>query len=431
MNSPSLFVHLSCLAALLGLLVLPLGPARAQTPGGAAGGASGEEAAEGQREEVVRYLRRIHDPSLARHACEATTAEEFAAWQAEARAAYLDLLRLDAIRHESGDFQPLARLDPEIEDLGDFTRQEGSLETEPDVRVHFWLLKPKGSGPFPALLTANGHGPSRGAAGIYHSDAERDRSLREDRDIGPQAVARGFMALVMSTRGIGQNPTSFGVADLDKRNAGKDCVAHNWHALAAGRTLTGERVWDVMRVIDWLETLPEAELSGLVMTGNSGGGMLTHYAAAADERIAVAMPSSSFNGYLHEAGNLVHCQCNHVPGLLRFGQFWDVAGLMSLASTPPPACRSATSTTSGTRATASTRRRCGTSPPAPSVATCVRGIDFPGGGRPPFNPAGGSRPERRASDPGCRGPRTSARRRPCRAIRVPARRARRGRPRDL
>lgn len=324
----ALLVPLALTLAAALVLALPPDRSRAQPPASAPGEASGGEVA-GQNEETLGFLRRIHDPAKARHACEATNPEEFATWQAEARAAYLDLIRLETIREDAGGFEPIARLEPEVEDLGDFTRQEGSLETEPGVRVHFWLLKPKGPGPFPVLITANGHGPSRGAAGIYRNEAERERSLREDRDIGPQAVARGFMAVVLSTRGIGQNPTSFGIADLDGRNAGKHCVAHNWHVIAAGRTLTGERVWDVMRVIDWLETLPEADLSGLVMTGNSGGGMLTHYAAAADERIALAMPSSSFNGYLHDAGNLVHCQCNHVPGLLRFGQFWDVAGLIA------------------------------------------------------------------------------------------------------
>jgi hypothetical protein len=280
-----------------------------------------------QREDVRRFMGRIYDPAKATHACTAGNPAAFAAWQAEAHRAYLELLKLDVIRRDAGDFNPRAKFKSGSEDLGTFTRQEGVLETEPDVGIQFWLLKPKGSGPFPVVITANGHGPSRGTAGIYETDAERKKSLEEDRDIGLQAVERGFLAIVTATRGIGKNPEAFAIADLDNRNGGKDCVAHNWHVLMAGRTMMGERVWDIMRFLDWAQTLPEADTRTIIMTGNSGGGMLTQHAAAADERITIAMPSSSFDNYFQPSGNLAHCQCNHVPGLVRFGQFWDIAGL--------------------------------------------------------------------------------------------------------
>lgn len=281
-----------------------------------------------QADNVQRYMARIFDPAKHEHSCQAKTPAEFAAWQTEARAALAGLLRLPTIRTDAGGFKPRATMLPPIDDLGTYTRQEGRLETEPDVAIHFWILKPKGAGPFPLAIVSNGHGPSRGAAGIFPNEEAKMRVLAEDRDVGVQAASRGFITLVPSTRGIGQDPDAFTVADLDGRNGGKTCVAHNWHAIAAGRTLMGERVWDVMKFIDWALTLPETDKKTIYMTGNSGGGMLTTYAAAIDERISIAIPSSSFNDFLVPNG-LTHCQCNHFPGMVRFGQFWDIAGLIA------------------------------------------------------------------------------------------------------
>jgi hypothetical protein len=284
---------------------------------------------EKQAEDVQRYMARIFDPKKYEHACTATNPAEFAAWQTEARAALTELVRIPTIRADAGDFKPHAVLLPAIDDLGAYTRQEGRLETEPDVAIHFWILKPKGKGPFPIAIVSNGHGPSRGAAGIYANEASKQHILAEDRDVGVQAASRGFIALVPSTRGIGEDPEAFAVVDLEGRNGGKSCIAHNWHAIAAGRTMMGERVWDIMKFIDWALVLPESDGKTVFMTGNSGGGMLTTYAAAIDERISIASPSSSFDDFFAPSGNLTHCQCNHFPGMVRFGQFWDIAGLIA------------------------------------------------------------------------------------------------------
>jgi hypothetical protein len=44
-----------------------------------------------------------------------------------------------------GDHQRIVTLD-DAEDLAEYWRQKGTIETEPDVRVPFWLLKPRKDG---------------------------------------------------------------------------------------------------------------------------------------------------------------------------------------------------------------------------------------------------------------------------------------------
>jgi dienelactone hydrolase len=99
------------------------------------------------------------------------------------------------------------------------------------------------------------------------------------------------------------------------------------HCLAGGRTAMGERVWDMQRILDWAGKLPDIDSRRVLMMGNSGGGMVTLYASAVDERITVAVPSCSFCSLTSPTGYLYHCDCNMVPGILAHAEMADVAGL--------------------------------------------------------------------------------------------------------
>ena len=96
--------------------------------------------------------------------------------------------------------------------------------------------------------------------------------------------------------------------------------------------MIGERVWDQMRLIDWALDLPEVAGDRMLMLGNSGGGMATLHAAACDEHIGVAVPWRAFDNYISPLGTIRHCPCNVVPGMLTFGEYWDVARLIARRS---------------------------------------------------------------------------------------------------
>ena len=101
------------------------------------------------------------------------------------------------------------------------------------------------------------------------------------------------------------------------------------HCLLAGRTAISERIWDMMRIIDWAATLDKADTSTILMMGNSGGGMVTLYAAACDKRITIAVPSCSFSVLTSSQGYIYHCDCNAIPGIMKWGNLYDVAGLIA------------------------------------------------------------------------------------------------------
>jgi dienelactone hydrolase len=275
---------------------------------------------------VLKYLARIYETHGKKHACHADSAEAVERWQAEARPVLRRLIGLEAIAASARGHRPEVRLE-QPENLGRFTRRLGWIETEPDVTIPFWLLKPPGKGPFPVAIMPHGH-TDRGFdqyAGIAHNEAGRRLVQDEDRDVAVQAAERGFIAIAPTTRGF--EPAA--VRDLNGRHGKLNCRSQMIHCLLAGRTAIGERVWDMERLLDYALALPEADPRRVLMMGNSGGGGVTTFAAACDTRVTVAVASCSFCTFVGANGVVHLCDCNTVPGILHFGDYYDVAGLIA------------------------------------------------------------------------------------------------------
>ena len=155
-----------------------------------------------------------------------------AAWRKAARAKLAELLGLDRIAEQAGDHQPRLVLEGDPIPADGFTRQRGSIETEPGVVIPFWLLRPAatdsdGDGdtsPRPLVICSHGHHASGWNlyAGVYANDEEREATTAKDGDAGVQAVRRGYIALVPATRGLAEVAA---LPDPKKRHGGRKCRA--------------------------------------------------------------------------------------------------------------------------------------------------------------------------------------------------------------
>jgi len=158
----------------------------------------------------------------------------------------------------------------------------------------------------------------------------RERLFWKGSGTSVQAVYEGYMVIAPTVRGFGET--------MDKVECEKDavcsCRSQLKHCMLVGRTPIGERVWDISRLIDWVLKRSDVDPTRIAITGNSGGGTISIYAAACDERISVVVPSCSFCTIVGSIGTIYHCDCNYIPGILRFGEMYDVAGLIA----PRPFC---------------------------------------------------------------------------------------------
>jgi dienelactone hydrolase len=101
------------------------------------------------------------------------------------------------------------------------------------------------------------------------------------------------------------------------------------HALMLGRTLAGERVFDVDRGLDYLASRGDVDMKRVGVMGNSGGGTVTMYAAALLPRLSFAMPSCSFCTFADSIMSIYHCADNYIPGILQYAEAADVMGLFA------------------------------------------------------------------------------------------------------
>lgn len=243
--------------------------------------------------------------------------DDFSAWQARARARLGALLGMDR----------LERTDPALR--VDWTREGNGVretrfffDTEPGVTAVAHLLVPADRpGPLPLIVCLQGH--SKGVhislgRPIYPGD---EATIAGDRDFARQIVRRGQAALALEQRAFGERGGT---------ENGPACQQPAVQALMLGQTLIGQRCWDVSRAIDvTLASFEGLDASRVAVMGNSGGGTASIYAAAVDERIAAAMPSCAFSGFMASIGAQAHCLCNYVPGIMNDFDMGDLLGLIA------------------------------------------------------------------------------------------------------
>ncbi len=244
--------------------------------------------------------------------------EDVKAWQEIAGKKLHELLKLDAMK----------KVPPEIKieytkDRGDFTETRFLLRSEESfwLPCHYW--RPKKSGKLTTVICIQGHSTgmhiSMGRI-IYERDAASISG--GDRDFAVRVIKEGYSAVMMEQRGMGE---------CDGEADGPKCHVGAMSALINGRTMIGERVWDVMRLIDALldNFGEEVDEDKIVIMGNSGGGTTSFYAGCVDQRISYVMPSCAVATYSGSIGAMEHCVCNFIPDIAKYFDMGDLAGLIA------------------------------------------------------------------------------------------------------
>ena len=283
-------------------------------------------------EEIEKFVRTLHHGKPGKLAFDHTAATDINTWRKKARNKLVELLGLNQMQEDLEGFQPIIKIGTS-KDVGDHLRTAGTIETEPGLRISFWLLEPKDepSSPsgYPLAICSHGHDTiGRDTyAGVWHNEKHQQLGISRGGPIAVQAVQHGFVTLVPATRGLAADAS---LPDLKGRHGKRPCRAQLIHALLAGRTAVGERVWDIQRLLDWALKRLNVDSTRVMMTGNSGGGVLTVHTAAVDTRITVAVPSCSFTSFTSETGYIFHCDCCLIPRAgSELGDFSDIGGLIS------------------------------------------------------------------------------------------------------
>jgi dienelactone hydrolase len=275
------------------------------------------------RLDSLDYTIARYEPLPRRLAFDAEGPAEIQAWVSAARSKLRELLGPVPDRP----VQLTPRYGPVVRRPG-HTRRPVVSSTRADLDACGYLLIPDAlKKPAPAVLCLPGHG--RGAeeiVGIDDDGRDRDHLDGYQHDFAVQCAQRGYVTLALDPLGFGRR------RDAASRARGKghsSCQPAAGAALMLGETMVGWRAWDASRGLDLLASLPEVDPGRLAMMGISGGGTVTLYAAALDERIRVAVLSGSFCTFRDSIYSIEHCIDNYVPGILKWLEVTDIAGLIA------------------------------------------------------------------------------------------------------
>jgi dienelactone hydrolase len=200
------------------------------------------------------------------------TADELAALQKTLREAFLGLL--DGLPAAGG--PPPARTTGRINGDG-YVVEKLVFESFPGYFVSALLYRPEPSGAAaPGILSPCGHSTVGKAEPTYQT-------------LHINLAKRGYVVLTYDPVGQGERSQFWDKQRSRSRfnlSCGEHCVLGNPLYLL-GTSLARYRIWDGIRALDHLTSLPGVDASRIGCVGNSGGGTLTSYIAALDARVKV------------------------------------------------------------------------------------------------------------------------------------------------
>jgi len=244
-------------------------------------------------------------------------------WKKQARAKLSELLGMDKFTKVDDDIE-IESVEEVTDDKGlDYTETTFTFASEENYRPYCKLLVPKGKSKPPIVIAITGHNKGiHNLMGRSFYEEDEGEKTRYSTQRARHALTEGYAALMIEQRGFGQRGGS---------KDGPGCLQIAVTAMLLGRTIIGERVWDISRLIDVVEKhfAGKVDVTRIALSGGSGGGTATYYTTCLEDRITVASPSVAVCEYSESIAPVRHCMCNYIPRIAEYFEMGDLGGLIS------------------------------------------------------------------------------------------------------
>ena len=168
-----------------------------------------------------------------------------------------------------------------------YTVEKILLESQPGFFVTVNLYLPSNrAGKLPVVLSPIGHAPLGKAHHTHDNYQARFITLAKS----------GYAVCVWDPLGQGEREP-YG------ERTGNHHTVQGYQCMPSARHFCLYFIWDGIRCLDYLETRPEIDRERIACAGCSGGGALTQYLTALDDRITVAAPTSWIAESIHLTGD--------------------------------------------------------------------------------------------------------------------------------
>jgi cephalosporin-C deacetylase-like acetyl esterase len=206
------------------------------------------------------------------------TREQLLAWQQERREAFLSAL---------GGFPERTPLNARTTGqmtFADYRLEKVIFESQPGFHVTATLYLPLTPGPHPAVVHPTGHSENAKARDLY----QRASIVM---------AKNGVACLCYDPVGQGERRQYFEANGKPSYGTTAEHSTMDVSCSLLGTNVARYKIWDGMRAIDYLQARKDIDPAKIGATGISGGGTMSAYLSALDERIAAAAPGCYLTGF--------------------------------------------------------------------------------------------------------------------------------------
>ncbi|MBW7991743.1 MAG: hypothetical protein FVQ84_17245 [Planctomycetes bacterium] len=226
------------------------------------------------------------------------------AWQEDVRAKLYQLLKMDNSPQGRSSI-PFSAKEISRADRGIYNIMEVEINSTSSRRIRVVVTIPNSKDkPVPAVVCIGGHGSNLYSP--YDPKTIAGQGPRKTSD----SIYKGFGTVLAETGYVTISTTVSQHKVYEK-----------------GRLLMAERLWDLIRCVDYLQSIPEVDDRRIGCAGLSLGGEMAMWLGAMDERIAATVSAGFLTTMDHMEQN--HCMCWKFEGLREQVDFADIYSLIA------------------------------------------------------------------------------------------------------
>jgi hypothetical protein len=195
--------------------------------------------------------------------------------------------------------------------------EEIQFESQPGVRIVGWFVAPQ-------------NGNTTHSCVLYISDGYAGEAVGEPSEFD-QIIGQGHAVCAIYLRGTGllearppkAGPAFYHQINLEERYA--------WANLVLGNPVIGQRVWDIVRSLDYLASRPDVDASQIRIIGQEEAGLAALMAAVLDDRVRSLLLTRTLVSYMSVVRSTDYSLPLDwfVPGILQHFDLPDLSAAVS------------------------------------------------------------------------------------------------------